>query len=114
MCGQQDLKEDKESITAISLHVIAGTPNPRTMRLLGRIGKSEVVILVNTGSTHNFLDLIIVARNQLLIQHTKKITIKVANGDSMLCEEQCEQIPYRVQDSFFSTDFYAMTLGAMM
>ncbi|XP_035551104.1 uncharacterized protein LOC118349683 [Juglans regia] len=43
-------------IASISLQAIGGTPNPKTMRIVGQINKKRVVILIDTGSTHNFVD----------------------------------------------------------
>jgi hypothetical protein len=38
----------------ISVHVISGTSTPNTMRIVGVIQQQRVVILVDSGSTHNF------------------------------------------------------------
>lgn len=40
----------------ISLHALIGSVNPRTMRVQGRVRNQEVVILIDSGSTHNFID----------------------------------------------------------
>jgi hypothetical protein len=38
----------------ISLHAITGSPTPRTMQVLGRLGTHRLTTLMDTGSTHNF------------------------------------------------------------
>jgi len=45
-----------EETLKISLNAITGTPNPRTMRLVGVLKNQQVVILINSSSTHNFVD----------------------------------------------------------
>lgn len=44
----------------ISLHAMVGTPNQRTMHVHGFINIKHVVILIDTGSTHEFLDIVLV------------------------------------------------------
>lgn len=51
-----DIKDEVE-IASISLHTILGASRPRTMRLVDQLGKKRVVILIDTGSTHNFVDI---------------------------------------------------------
>ncbi|KAF9688586.1 hypothetical protein SADUNF_Sadunf01G0003700 [Salix dunnii] len=40
----------------ISIHALCGSPNPKTIWIMGYTGRRAVVILVDTGSTHNFID----------------------------------------------------------
>lgn len=79
--------------------------------MVERISSKEVVILVDTGNTRNFLDPAIITKASLPLQHTKIIKVKVANGDSMICDRKCDQVALRVQGYTFTTYFYALTLG---
>jgi hypothetical protein len=49
----------------ISLHAITGSNHPKTMRIIRRIGNQRVVILIDSGNTHNFLDSSIVQYSHL-------------------------------------------------
>lgn len=51
------------NVLEISLHAT----KPSAMRLVGKIGVSKMVILVNTGSTHNFQDPSIAKKNNLQV-----------------------------------------------
>ncbi len=53
-------------LLGISMHALAGALAPRTMRLMGRILGQQVVILIETGSTHSFVDQNLAKRLQLL------------------------------------------------
>ncbi|GJS23752.1 retrotransposon gag domain, retroviral aspartyl protease, partial [Tanacetum coccineum] len=46
---------DQEDFAEISLHAIFGKANVTTMKLRGTIGTTEVLILMDGGSTHNFI-----------------------------------------------------------
>lgn len=65
----------------ISLDVITGSHNPKTMRVKRKIGATWVTVLINTGSTHNFLDLSIVLRSKLPLDITKTVKVKVSSGE---------------------------------
>lgn len=51
------------SDASILLNAIVGTPNPRTMCVHGFTNRKQVVILIDTDSTHNFLDLALVQKH---------------------------------------------------
>ena len=56
--GVVDQREEplEEPIPEISFHAISGTNHPQTMRITGKLGNKSVTILIDGGSTHNFLD----------------------------------------------------------
>jgi len=45
-----------EEFPEISLNAIIGTPSPKTMRIVGILRYQQVIILIDYGSTHSFLD----------------------------------------------------------
>ncbi|KAJ0021522.1 hypothetical protein Pint_31690 [Pistacia integerrima] len=48
--------QDSLDIPAISIHALAGTPNPRTMRMRGKTCGHVATVLIDYGSTHNFIN----------------------------------------------------------
>jgi predicted aspartyl protease len=58
----------------ISLHAIVGAPAPKTMRLIGSINHLEVVILIDTGSTHSFLDPNVAKKAKLPVHETNVVS----------------------------------------
>lgn len=105
-CGHKD-----EETPEISLHAIAGALSPRTMRLSGLAHGCSVVILVDTGSTHNFLDPLIAKKAGLKIGNDQLIEVRVANGDRMSSEGMEEGLDLKVQGNQFVTDFFLLPLG---
>jgi len=57
--------------------------SPRTIRLLGQINKKPVSILLNTGSTHNFIDARVVQRIGPPIWLEPSFKVTIAGGDKL-------------------------------
>lgn len=55
--GSSDRKQGKENYEKKLNAIIIVTPSPSTLRILGTIGEHRVLILVDSGSTHKFLNL---------------------------------------------------------
>ncbi|KAD4585120.1 hypothetical protein E3N88_22721 [Mikania micrantha] len=63
---------DQEETAEISLHTILGKPHPTTMKVTGKLHSTEVLILIDGGSTHNFISDVLVS--ELKLVHELKIT----------------------------------------
>jgi hypothetical protein len=67
----------------ISLHALAGCDGPKTMQVTCIIGTRQLVILINSGSAHNFVDRKLAQDLQLAIILVEEFTVKVANGEKL-------------------------------
>lgn len=54
--SESEGEEDEHEGPLISLHALTGVVDGKTMRIKSYIGNKRVNILMDTGSTHNFLD----------------------------------------------------------
>ena len=54
--GIKGIAELKGNVVEITLYALLGSPFSGTMRVLARIKQQEMVTLIDSGSTHNFLD----------------------------------------------------------
>ncbi|KAA8534845.1 hypothetical protein F0562_029939 [Nyssa sinensis] len=96
---------------AISIHALAGSPNPRTMRIIGFIQGVQIVIMLDTGSTHNFVDPSIITKARLPIYHTTGLNVKVANGEAVRSEGLTKPETFQMQGIHFTAEFFVLTLG---
>ncbi|KAJ0093889.1 hypothetical protein Patl1_27117 [Pistacia atlantica] len=94
----------------ISIHALFGSPNPKTMRFLGHICGRVVVILVDTGSTHNFMDPFVIQRAYQPFNPTEGLSVKVANEQAVHSEGNCAEVPLHMQGNLYTTDFSILTL----
>lgn len=92
-----------EEELGISLNAITGSASSRTMRIKGRINHQECVMLIDSGSTHNFLDPGVVRGAKLLIDCNQRLGVTVASGDQVRSEWRCKDVKLKLQGSEFGT-----------
>jgi hypothetical protein len=69
----------------ISLNALTGFSAPQTLKLIGYIKNRKVIILVDSGSTHNFIHHRIAQEVNCYIHTVNNFQIMIANGGSMKC-----------------------------
>jgi hypothetical protein len=69
----------------VSLHAMAGIKMAKTMLLPVMIHGEHLTVLVDTGSTHNFLSRDAMHRIALQPAGAEKLSVTVANGDCLAC-----------------------------
>ncbi|KAG5389511.1 hypothetical protein IGI04_031052 [Brassica rapa subsp. trilocularis] len=74
--NDQDVK-----VPSISIHALNGSSTFNCMRLLGLYGKRKLKILIDPGSTHNFLDLQIAKGLGCYLKPIKPASVVAAGGD---------------------------------
>ncbi|XP_059458363.1 uncharacterized protein LOC132187956 [Corylus avellana] len=114
---KEDLMEVSyaEENPEISLHAITGSQHPKTMRLVGWIGNLKIMILVDSGSTHNFVDSSVCKKVRMSICSEQRIKVKVANGEEVLSEGKCTNLKIQLKEfSFLAEAFVIMLAGCDM
>jgi hypothetical protein len=76
----------------ISLNALTGFSTPQTLKLIGYIKHRKVIILVDNGSTHNFIHRRIAQETNCYIHAVNNFQIMIANGGSMKCGGRCENV----------------------
>ena len=66
-----------------------GTENSQTMRVREKIKQHDVILLIDSGITHNFIDQVLVKRLRCQVQAEKGVAISVANGDKLWTQGMC-------------------------
>ncbi|RVW42820.1 Transposon Tf2-8 polyprotein [Vitis vinifera] len=75
----------------ITLHALMGWTVPKTMRIAARIGAHDVVVLIDSGSTHNFISERMANLLRLPMVPTESFTVRVANGENLRCQGRFEE-----------------------
>ncbi|GJY69864.1 retrotransposable element Tf2 [Tanacetum coccineum] len=81
------------------------------MRIRGRIGKQVVNILIDCGSTHNFLDIHTAKKLGCRLDKTTPMQVSVATGQKMLSTSVCHDLKWSLQNEVFTSDVMLLPLG---
>jgi hypothetical protein len=82
----------------ISLNALIGFFAPQTLKLIGYIKHRKVIILVDNGSTHNFIHRCISQETHCYIHAVNNFQIMISNGGSMKCGGHCENVCLQIGD----------------
>lgn len=76
----------------ISLHALTGWTAAKTMRVTAKIGHCEVVVLIDSDSTHNFISDKVAALLHLPVIPSEPFNVRVANGQPLKCQRRFENV----------------------
>ena len=106
-------EDDNGKEPEITLHALTGWIVPRTMRIKAIIGAHEVVALIDSGSTHNFISDRVAETLRLPVKPTTPFTVRVANGERLSCKGKYEKLTVNLQGNEFHLDFFSVPLNGL-
>jgi hypothetical protein len=95
----------------ISLNALTRFSTPQTLKLIGYIKHWKVMILVDSGSTHNFIHCRIAQETHCYIHVVNNFQIMIANGGSMKCEGSCENVHLQIGDYHLKSHIFSIDMG---
>jgi hypothetical protein len=95
----------------ISLNALTGFSTPQTLKLIGYIKHWKVIILVDSGSTHNFIHHCIAQETHCYIHAVNNFQIMIANGGSMKCGGHCENVCLQIGDYHLKSHMFSIDMG---
>lgn len=93
-----------------SLNALAGQSTHRSLRLIGKINQQPVQVLIDSGSTHNFIKPVVAEVLGLAAQDATTFRIYISNDDSLVCRYVCSQVALSMQGHVFSINLYALSI----
>ena len=93
-----------------SLNALMGHPYVRALLLEGSFGDHRFHVLIDNGSTHNFIKPTIVEKLQLPVSGTKHFRVFIGNGDFLLCTQCCSSVPIALQGYKFTIDLFVLPI----
>jgi hypothetical protein len=104
------IEDSGQLCMVLSEAAMVGKESSRSMRLLGQIQGHDVLILVDSRSSHTFVSATLVANMSGVSKLHNTLAVKVANGNSLVCSLQLQQAKWEVQGFSFYSDFNVLPL----
>ncbi|KAJ0048459.1 hypothetical protein Pint_15579 [Pistacia integerrima] len=87
--------KDAKQSPEISLHAMAGSEGPKTMRIWGGLMGQSVVALIDSGSTHNFISSQTAQRINFHPNSNGRLEVMAASGEKLSCPGKCSNVQLR-------------------
>ncbi|KAF3781050.1 hypothetical protein EJ110_NYTH35508 [Nymphaea thermarum] len=91
-------------------HMMNDPQEPDAMKVVGRVGNLDVLVLLDSGATHNFVGEHIADRLGSIVQEQSALRILVANGDSLPCTRRCTDVELTLQKVPFKVELLVVPL----
>lgn len=85
----------------------------RTMRLEGLVMGAPVLILIDSGASHNFVSPQVVAALDLKIDHSRKLSVRLGDEHCIFTAGKCLSIPLKLGGINVTIDAYILELGGV-
>lgn len=107
---QSQSNSDPDELMAISKTAFKGINVVRTLKLHAYIGQHQAVILVDSGSSHNFISEQMAAKFQPWLPLRQGLSMKVADGAQLPCTHELVNCPWSAQGTMFTSTFKILPL----
>lgn len=106
-----ELMEDSVTTIEISMRAFSGSFNPRKIRLMGWVQGQTLSVLVDSGSTHYFIQEAVVERLGFTVEALPVFKVFIDNREYLVCKEVCRQVDISIQNTIISEDLFVLSMG---
>jgi hypothetical protein len=107
---ETEVREQDLLTPYISLNALEGTMGYHTLRVARKLDKHPLYILIDSGSTHNFLNSAFANKLQCLTHPIRTLVVETTNGGTMHCSVMCRNFSWRMQGVHFVADVFIVDL----
>ncbi|KAL3621494.1 hypothetical protein CASFOL_036406 [Castilleja foliolosa] len=102
---------EEEQDCEVSIHSLKGQVPTDTIKLAGKVKNNGLVILVDSGNIHSFIDPSAVHRIKCDVEVTNPLQVNVAGGGNIICSSKCPQFEWGMAGHLFSASVRVLPLG---
>ncbi|KAG6384019.1 hypothetical protein SASPL_156184 [Salvia splendens] len=109
----EEHEESGEGDVELPLYSMAGIDTARTMRLHAKLGEHTIIVLIDSGASHNFISRALVDRLQLQPDREERFGVLLGNGLRQEAEGACRKIEVTLAGCQFLLDCFVFPLGGV-
>lgn len=102
---------EETEVAELSANSVVGMSSPRTLKLRGRIGDETVVVLIDSGATHNFISLSLMKKMKLQSKDTGRYGVLVAGGVKVAGRGIVEGVTLQLEGCTVEMSYLPLELG---
>ncbi|KAL2249963.1 UNVERIFIED_CONTAM: Transposon Ty3-G Gag-Pol polyprotein [Sesamum indicum] len=101
---------EEEDVT-VSIHAMCESIGNGTLRIKGQVNGREIHILIDSGSTHSFIDEKVVRALNLETEEVTPMKVSVVDGYKLVSQKLCPMLEWEMQESKFLYPIRTLQLG---
>ena len=95
----------------ISCNALAGITTPQTLKIEGHIKKKKAIVLIDSGSTHNFIHCKVAKELNCFLYPAIECQVMVANGGTINCSGKCHNIKLTMGEYLLNSPMLSIPMG---
>ena len=95
----------------ISCNALARITIPQTIKIEGQIKKKKVIMLIDSGSTHNFIHCKVAKELNCFLYRAPECLVMVANGGTINCSRKCHNIKLSMGEYVLTSLMLSIPMG---
>jgi hypothetical protein len=92
---------------------LAGINTPQTLKIKGYIKKKKLIVLIDSGSTHNFIHYKLAKALNCFVYPTPKFQVMIADGGTINCSGKCDKINITMGEYVMNSSMIAIPMGGV-
>jgi hypothetical protein len=101
----------EELTPRISCNALAGISTPQTLKIEGYIKNKKVIVLIDSGSTHNFIHYKLAKALNCFVYPTPEFQVMIVDGGTINCLGKCNKINLTMEEYVLNSPMIAIPMG---
>eukprot|EP00253_Pinus_taeda_P006169 PITA_06169 len=95
----------------ITCNALVGITTPQTIKIEGQIKKKKVIVLIDSGSTHNFIHCKVTKELNCFLYLEPKCQVMISNGGTINCSGKCHNVKLSMGEYVVTSPMLSIPMG---